>query len=489
MTTNEASATPRGAEEAPVRNEATVTAEMPAYDEMCLLPGGRIHDVPVCKPRPAIVILVHGVNDLGVSYHNQEAGICKGLAERLDRADGHPAGVFRVLSTACPPMTTAPPRILTQCTTGASTEPIAIAWSFRFTGAIVRRKVLTKKTSKPYVNRTAVHGQYLDRYGNRLDKDAAKNGGPFANATTNIPDMYGAGFSGEVMGISANKLFGTPTHPLFQAGDRRYMVLAAKRLVMLVKMIRKKSLGDTINLVAHSQGCMISLLANAYLLEEGQPAVDGLIMNHPPYGLKATWAEGKEMRGRQQTAPARVDTLGNIVKAMTSSPSTTPAFSALADSKTPHWICGPRWKPGAGATKTVNGKEYTFEERDNRGKVYLYFSPIDQTVSLLNVQGIGWQGVNDAVLPKLGERFFQRIFTSREHNEKPEEVGSPPHIYIFKPEEIFEGGHTKKVGLPIGRKQFEPNQKVKITGEPLNPVCQPDLGPEKLGVDPVDASI
>jgi hypothetical protein len=32
------------------------------------------------------------------------------------------------------------------------------------------------------------------------------------------------------------------------------------------------------------------------------------------------------------------------------------------------------------------------KDRDNRGKVYLYFCPEDMTVALPNVQGIGWQG-------------------------------------------------------------------------------------------------
>jgi len=490
MTTNKASATPRGAEEAPIRNEATVTAEMPAYDQMCLVPDGRVYDVAVCKPRPAIVILVHGVNDLGVSYHNQEAGICKGLAERLDRADGHPAGVFTGAQYSLPADdkgAKADPDAVyyrRKHNTHRNSMVIPFYWGYRAEEGVAKNPHTGR--NQAYVRRNTVHGEYLDRYGNRLDKDAAKNGGPFANATTTIPDMYEAGFSGKMMGVSANKVpfASSPTHPLFQAGDRRYMVLAAKRLVMLVKMIRKKSPGDTINLVAHSQGCMISLLANAYLLEEGQPAVDGLIMNHPPYGLKPTWAEGKEMGRRQQTASARVETLVNIVQGMTSNPSRNPTFSDLAYNKSRYYISGPRWKPGAGATKTVNGINYNFEERDNRGKVYLYFCSVDRTVSLLNVQGIGWKGVSDDVLPKLGKRFFQRIFTSRKRDGKFEEVGSAPHTYEFiKGFEIH-----AKVSPITGRGGFDFNQ-VQITGEPLNPVCQPDLGPGELGVDPVDASI
>lgn len=39
---------------------------------------------------PCIVILVHGVNDVGEAYQNQDTGICAGLNERLGRTDLHP---------------------------------------------------------------------------------------------------------------------------------------------------------------------------------------------------------------------------------------------------------------------------------------------------------------------------------------------------------------------------------------------------------------
>lgn len=40
-------------------------------------------------PMPCIVILVHGVNDVGEAYENQDVGICAGLNKRLGRADLH----------------------------------------------------------------------------------------------------------------------------------------------------------------------------------------------------------------------------------------------------------------------------------------------------------------------------------------------------------------------------------------------------------------
>jgi hypothetical protein len=40
---------------------------------------------PAENPLPCYVILVHGVNDVGEAYYDQERGLCWGLAERLGR--------------------------------------------------------------------------------------------------------------------------------------------------------------------------------------------------------------------------------------------------------------------------------------------------------------------------------------------------------------------------------------------------------------------
>lgn len=49
-----------------------------------------VQDCEVESPLPCIVILVHGVNDVGEAYQNQDEGICQGLNERLGRDDLHP---------------------------------------------------------------------------------------------------------------------------------------------------------------------------------------------------------------------------------------------------------------------------------------------------------------------------------------------------------------------------------------------------------------
>lgn len=46
-----------------------------------------------------------------------------------------------------------------------------------------------------------------------------------------------------------------------------YMVPAANRLEALIGMNGKFELKDTVNTVAHSQGCLLSALAQAFLME------------------------------------------------------------------------------------------------------------------------------------------------------------------------------------------------------------------------------
>ena len=98
--------------------------------------------------------------------------------------------------------------------------------------------------------------------------------------------MWGQGFNGKLFGfISLDWFGGTMTHPLFSAAGRKYMVLAAMRLAMLIKIIRKRYPDDTINVVGHSQGTLLTLLAHAFLKDDGVEPADGVIMLNSPYGL------------------------------------------------------------------------------------------------------------------------------------------------------------------------------------------------------------
>jgi hypothetical protein len=60
----------------------------------------------------------------------------------------------------------------------------------------------------------------------------------------------------------------SPAVPIY-----RYMA-AALRLAALIAMIRKCVPKDTDNIVARSRGCLLSLLAQAFLMEKGDRTAD-----------------------------------------------------------------------------------------------------------------------------------------------------------------------------------------------------------------------
>ncbi len=395
-----------------------------------LLPGVTAPvNAGVTRPYPAYVILIHGVNDVGEAYPSQEAGLCDGLNERLDRGDLNPAPYFTPdrksqdgIKELKAYMDAPEAHFFRRQPVDSTHSPvIPFYWGSR------------EETSK--INKKEKHGQWLDSHGNRLDKDGAKNGGPFANATSTLPDMWGDGFNNKILGfINLNSIAGEPTHPLVPGGNRRYMVLAAKRLAMLITSIRKRQPDAVIDIVAHSQGCLVSLLAHAFLAQDGGTPVDCLIMNNPPVSLEEPFVERfTQVGAAQQSTHARVTTLKNLVAWMTQSPATRPAFKSLLNPEENQLLTGS--KPGT-VTDPWTQENVSFTDRDNRGQVFLYFCPDDLTVGLASVQGIGWQGVPEKksyvigtdnqehpVFSILGDRFHQRVWTKRERKGVPVLVG------------------------------------------------------------------
>ena len=520
-----------------------------------VLQVGRTQDSQKKVPAdlPCNVIVVHGVNDVGTSYHHVEQGICKGLAGRL-QADAFQPGTYHMPTPADARELHPDPdavfykRALPK---GHRTPVIPFYWGFR-------------ERDKKYKDGSETrHGQALDRYGNRLDKDYSKGGGPFVNATTSLPDMWGPGKSGG--SGTANRIVGDALRPLLGSPGRMYMILAARRLAALVSMIRDWHADDVVNIVAHSQGCMLSLLAQAFLMEDGLRPADTLVLTHPPYSLvddfpwlaDASDSEGdadERMKGSThllrggQTFHARLTTLANIVQGVAAKRHGSPTFSDLGAPRH-RGMVGAKWVPDA-------------PERDNRGKVYLYFCPEDTTVELDNVLGIGWQGVPNVQtgsrlerqpgpanvvarstvtrrpLDELGPRFFQRVFTGRKRPDAAKGravmVGQAPHDFALrvKGESGFEhvdgmkawnAGRWMRTAPSVARPEHaagdaanpqsplaesESGHSVRrITGEPLRrPVeadmlagaVAPDQRPQKLkgappgayeSVDPIDAAI
>jgi pimeloyl-ACP methyl ester carboxylesterase len=476
------------------------TPHVVAHANALLLPN-RMGNRPVQVPadRPGIVIFIHGVNDPGAGYPTVETGLCQGLNERLSRVDLRAGrygakyaeakksrlkpgdqGYKEVASVKYDPDTYLYQRSEdTSSTTPTHSMFIPFYWGYRASN----NEIAKDKRGNP----TRLRSQYQDTAGNRLDAHFAKAGGFFANATSNLPDMYSKGFDTSLMTATIQPV--APDFTYFgKAPPRRYFVLAAERLAMLVSEIRRLAPDDTITIMGHSQGTLISLLAQALLADRSQRCADCLILVDSPYSVL-------EPKGEQQTAQAKLQTLINIVKAVTAKPHASPPLSALqAGQPTQGGRAGHGWTASQGTRLDAQGKQIVFAERDNRGKVYLYFCPQDTTVALDQVQGIGTYGMPDTVqvawkrhfysaertatLPAMdalkGLRFHQRMWTKVLRGGKPVLVGLPPqHIALrVEGEAPYPGGS----GVAAKASQTSlPQEGRYINGEALQPPHAPQM--------------
>lgn len=387
----------------------------------------RGNDRPVALPRdlPGIVIFIHGVNDPGAAYSFVEEGLCQGLNERLNRDDleaGRYGAEYRRAKGSQKAekqerdIISDPDTYLYQRKEMAgATKSVFIPfyWGYRAGNDEIARFDPKGNSNTDEVKGgvddgrgfQTIRGQYQDIHGNRLDKHFGKAGGFFANATNNIPDMYGAGFKADwkTRRVTRNALGGNSMYAA-DAPDRRYFVLAATRLAHLINLARSVKPSataaahgmqpehETITILGHSQGTILTLLAQAILKQKGQRCVDCIIMVDTPYSLYQT-------DNCSQTGHAKLKTLIDIVNEVTKSPYAIPDLAELMISHDKHGgRTGPYWSKSRGKRLDQGGKNWvSFDERDNRGKVYLYFCPEDTVVGLGSVRGIGTFGVPDEV--------------------------------------------------------------------------------------------
>ncbi|EIK93091.1 hypothetical protein PMM47T1_28712, partial [Pseudomonas sp. M47T1] len=154
---------------------------------------------------------------------------------------------------------------------------------------------------------------------------------------------------------------------------------AAARLAMLIGEIRRIAPNDTITVMGHSQGTLITLLAQAMLVDRGERCADCLIMVASPYSVLPD-STPKDSHTLQ--------TLIDIVSKVTEAPHPKPPLANLRfNERGYNGRTGPQWSPEQGTRLGPDGTTQVFPERDNRGKVYLYFSHDDSTVGLSDVSG------------------------------------------------------------------------------------------------------
>ena len=366
-------------------------------------------NVEVPRDRPGVVIFLHGVNDPGASHGIVEAGLCAGLNERLNRNDLKPGqygvafseakdvkygqpGFDRLKDIKYDPDTYLYQRTEVASGSGATNSMlIPFYWGYR---------AAPDEIKGGEKNPVTLRGQYQDKAGNRLSKHFGKSGGMFNNATTSIPAMYDPGWYGNAANWAAS-LGMSDYQYSSDSPHRHYFVLAAERLAMLVREIRAVDPNETITIMAHSQGTLITLLAQALLVEGHSRCADCVIMVDTPYGLgEPTLASVAQPSATPYTTRGKLNTLINIVSQVTAKPHAVPALSDLAATNCNYGgRTGLKWSPEKSKAIRLDkdGSTYVFSERDNRGKVYLYFCTEDHTVDLPNIKGIGTHGVPDTI--------------------------------------------------------------------------------------------
>ncbi|MDA5603594.1 DUF3274 domain-containing protein [Enterobacter sp. PI-10] len=370
--------------------------------------------VGVPRPMPGIVILVHGVNDVGEAYQNQEKGILAGLSKRLNRQDFyvHEWGEYRIAHPGRSPV-------------------IPFYWGYkpvthedyqadqkRYREEVYKlgdnahlpfdayQENDEKKKAALGNDGKGAFKYQNDNFKNALDTNFAKGGGTFANATTNIPDMLGPGAGGAALAAAGFATLhmngGDYTHPIFPNPHRIYQFFAAQRLADLILTIRRNPVTakDMINVVAHSQGTIITMLANMLVKQEGFDPANCTILNHSPYSLEGRISEDAQP-GHHQTAFARQETFKHFCALM----ATQYKGGELSDADmlAMEASCAARKSSDNPLRKDARYR------RDNNGKVYNYWCPQDGTVSLQNIQGFGWRGIPDKLasgIPNLRQRVF-----------------------------------------------------------------------------------
>ena len=379
----------------------------------------------VQPPMPCMTIVIHGVNDNGLAYRNIDNGICKGLNTRLGRTDLTPHQWGVEASDTDDKINLAAESCAIQ--SPGRSPIIPFYWGYRpvdydkyHADQVEYKQALHEKGDQAdlpydaYVRPDAANQRdksigERDNYDNPLKKSKIKGGGPFPNATNNIPDMYGPGSKslGNWIGMTQTQSGDDYSSFIHENPHRIYYVHAAQRLADLIIQVRGDPhySQDTINIIAHSQGTIITMLAQFMVAEQNLKPADCIILNNSPYGVEDTFVERLQReRGWDsvqgiQSKQGREQTLINFVQLMEEEKGRVYSEQELIEK---------------GVLVLKEGKSpwqsYSYPQ-DNFGHVYNYFCPYDNVVSLSNVQGFGWQGIDDTLLARLGDNFFQRVFS------------------------------------------------------------------------------
>ncbi|WP_438392468.1 T6SS effector phospholipase Tle3 domain-containing protein [Caballeronia sp. DA-9] len=331
---------------------------------------------------PGIVIFVHGVNSQGEWYDDAEAALCDGLNKRLNRGDLK-ANEYKT--------TDAEGKTAKRRLDKANCSPvIRFYWGYR------------AKAGEEEQWRIPMRNVRGADFWKQKEGDRGPwcwGGGPFQNGTNNLQQMWSkTGFRKHVAGINLQAFNTEWDREVHDAPPRTYGAHAAQRLADMIDKIRENSPRDTITIMSHSQGTMVAMAATLLCKTR---APDALIVMNSPFALKDKFTDSLTCGNERPTTGARVRTFKAIAQRIKSDKQvyTEELMRQLQ----------------VGASEDMNfwrpdlKLHYGLPERDNHGRLYVYFNPHDRVMGSAPLQSIGWQGVDDHLLAELGDTVKQRM--------------------------------------------------------------------------------
>ncbi|KWE86194.1 DUF3274 domain-containing protein [Burkholderia territorii] len=355
---------------------------------------------------PGVIIFVHGVNSEGEWYDAAEQALCDGLNDRLRRTD-ETALIANTYTDE--PEQDGGGR--TRRIKKAGHSPvIRFYWGYRAEDGTERNWRIPLRN---------LRGTDLAAWGTP-DCTNEKGpwfwgGGPFQNGTNNLQQLWSeAGFKRHVLGFDMQTLNTEADRQLQDAPPRSYYAHAAQRLADLIDRIRKECPRDTVTVMSHSQGTMIAMAATALCKTR---APDALFVMNSPYALDDKLTDALACGTERPTPEARVNTFRNIANRIKEDK------RVFTDAQLQQLQCGASedmnfWRPD-------NQRKSGVHERDNHGRLYVYFTPHDRVMGAVPLQSIGWQGVDDKLLAELGDTVKQRMLA------RGTPVGDAPGVKKF----------------------------------------------------------
>ncbi|HDR9510278.1 hypothetical protein C5615_28640 [Burkholderia cepacia] len=338
---------------------------------------------------PGVIIFVHGVNSTGEWYDAAEQALCDGLNDRLRRPEGAKLKANNYI--AIDPDTKKPiPRQLDPDATGNS-PVIRFYWGYSAAPGTERNWRVPMRNP---------HG--FDAWAPVCTNEKGPwywGGGPFQNGTNNLPQLWSyEGFKRYVLRFDMESLNTEADRQLQDSPPRTYYAHAAQRLADLIDRIRDECPRDTVTVMSHSQGTMIALAATALCKTRAPDAV--FVMNSP-YALDDKITDAVTCGAERPTPEARINTFRNIANRIKHDK------HVFTETELKQLQCGASedmdfWRPD-------NRRKSGVHERDNHGRLYVYFTPHDRVMGATPLQSIGWQGVDDKLLAELGDTVKQRM--------------------------------------------------------------------------------